>query len=249
MAGSELYVRGVRLKRDAEGVDDKRYPFFLPFVRQLDKLELKSPVCFFVGENGAGKSTLIEAIAISLGFNPEGGSRNFNFSTKNTHSELHAHITVIKGSKRAKDGYFLRSESFYNVASEIENLEDIDSGLLAAYGGKSLHTRSHGESFMDLVCNRFFGNGLYLLDEPESALSPTRLMMLLKRMNELSASSQFLIATHSPILMAYPGAQIFVLSETGIEETPYHETEHYFITKQFLQNPERMLRYLFEEGS
>ena len=216
----------------------------------LGRLELDSSVVFLVGENGTGKSTLLEAIAVSQGFNPEGGTRNFNFATNETHSELHRYLRV---SRRAsfKDGFFLRAESFYNVAT---NIEELDKGfsfgppLINGYGGVSLHKQSHGESFLALARNRFGGNGLYLLDEPESALSPTRLMSLMALVHELvEKESQFIIATHSPILMAYPGAQVIQLTEDSIETVPYKETEHYVLTKQFLNNPERMLKYLLED--
>ena len=228
-------------------VDESAYPFSLPVVRNLDRLKLESNVTFLVGENGTGKSTLLEAMAINYGLNPEGGSKNFNFFTNSTHSELSDHIVLAKGAYLPKDGYFLRAESFYNVATEVDKL-DADASLLQSYGGRSLHEQSHGESFMALLMNRFYGNGLYLLDEPESALSPSRQMALLARMSDLvKQNSQFIIATHSPILLAYPGAQIFVLTENEITLTPYEETEHYVITKQFLNNPDGMLKYLMKE--
>lgn len=213
-------------------------------MKNLDGLRLKSRVTFLVGENGTGKSTLLEAIAVNYGFNPEGGSKNFNFSTMPTHSTLHNYITLVKGIHKPKDGYFLRAESFYNLATEIEK---IDPFLKEAYGGISLHGQSHGESFLSLIMNRFHGNGLYILDEPEAALSPTRQMALLARIYELERlNCQFIIATHSPILLAYPNSQIFVLTEENITLTPYMETEHYIVTKQFINNPSRMLEFLIE---
>lgn len=222
----------------------------LPVVRYLAKtgrLPFRAPVTFLVGENGAGKSTLLEAIAVAAGFNAEGGTRNFQFATNNTHSELYRCIGL---SRRAypKDGFFLRAESFYNLATNVDELDRIDGGMLQSYGGVSLHAQSHGESFLSLMLNRFGGNGLYILDEPESALSPTRLMSLLTLIDELvKRNSQFIISTHSPILMAYPKAEIYELSTDGIRAVPYKETEHYRVTLEFLQNPERMLRYLTEE--
>lgn len=222
----------------------------LPVVRQLKKqqrLPFRAPVTFLVGENGTGKSTLLEAIAVAAGFNAEGGTRNFNFSTNNTHSELYRCISLAKRAY-PKDGFFLRAESFYNLATNVDELEHEFSGLLKSYGGVSLHEQSHGESFLSLILNRFGGNGLYILDEPESALSPTRLMSLITVIDELvKRNSQFIIATHSPILMAYPKAEIYELSDGGIRTVPYKETEHYRVTLEFLQNPERMLRYLMEE--
>lgn len=210
---------------------------------------LDTPVTFLVGENGSGKSTLLEAIAVSCGFNAEGGTRNFTFSTRATHSELGEYITVAK-RRYSRDGFFLRAESFYNVATNIDEMDEEPSfspRLIDSYGGVSLHSQSHGESFLALVQNRFGGEGLYLLDEPEAALSPTRQLTLLGEMHQLvERDSQFIIATHSPILMAYPGARIYELSENGIASVEYRETEHYQLTRRFLENPERMLRYLLE---
>lgn len=210
---------------------------------------LDTPVTFLVGENGSGKSTLLEAIAVSCGFNAEGGTRNFTFSTRATHSELGEYITVAK-RRYPRDGFFLRAESFYNVATNIDEMDEEPSfspRLIDSYGGVSLHSQSHGESFLALVQNRFGGEGLYLLDEPEAALSPTRQLTLLGEMHQLvGRNSQFIIATHSPILMAYPGARIYELSENGIASVEYRETEHYQLTLRFLENPERMLRYLLE---
>ena len=248
---SELYITEIRKrdvdKRDSSSADFSQeresaldYPFSIPAIKNLKRLKLESNVTFFVGENGTGKSTLLEAIAVNYGFNAEGGSKNFNFSTMATHSNLHEHIVVAKGVRRAKDGYFLRAESFYNVATEVDRLR------VGGYGGKSLHAQSHGESFLSLVMNRFSGEGLYLLDEPESALSPARQLALLSRMRDLEkAKAQFIIATHSPILLAYPNAQIYVLGDGEITLTPYKETEHYVITRQFLNNPEGVMGHLF----
>lgn len=240
---SDLYVTGIRLKKSA-GPPEDSYVFSLPVVRNLGELKISKRVTFFVGENGAGKSTLLEAVAVHCGFNPEGGTRNFHFETKATHAPLHRHLTVVKGIGKPRDGFFLRAESFYNVASEVDRL-DRDIPLHHSYGGRSLHEQSHGESFLSLALHRFGGQGLYILDEPEAALSPARQFTLLARMAELTRqNSQFLIATHSPILLAFPGADIFVLHDNGIRLTPYEETEHYVLTKRFLDNPERMLKHL-----
>ncbi|MBR6800617.1 MAG: AAA family ATPase [Eubacteriaceae bacterium] len=213
-----------------------------------NEIDLGSDVVFFVGENGSGKSTLLEAIAVSLGFNPEGGTRNFSFSTQDTHSVLSSFLRV--GKKRVpRDGFFLRSESFYNVASYIDELDRSPSfspPLIDSYGGKSLHVQSHGESFLALIQNRFGGNGLYILDEPESALSPMRQFVLLGEMKRLvEKNSQFLIATHSPILMAYPGAKIIEFSEHGLREVDFRQTEHYVITRSFLNDPGKFFEELF----
>ena len=224
----------------------------LPVVQYLQKhpcLAFDADVTFLVGENGTGKSTLLEAIAVACGFNPEGGSRNFHFSTNATHSELHACLRTVKRAY-PKDGYFLRAESLYNVATNIEDL-DRERGFLPplteSYGGKSLHHQSHGESFLALVQNRLGGQGLYLFDEPEAALSPMRQLTLLSEIDRLvKAGSQLIIATHSPMLMAYPGACIYELSDAGIAKVAYKDTEHYRMTKQFLDDPERMMKYLLD---
>ncbi len=197
------------------------YPFSIPAIRTLDTLELDPRVTFLVGPNGSGKSTLIEAIAVAAGFNPEGGSQNVDFSTRASHSVLHDHIRLTRGVRRPRSGYFLRAESFFNVASAIDRLEEEEGGgLLAAYGGRSLHVRSHGESFLALVTNRFGPDGLYILDEPEAALSVPGNLALLKEMHDLTEQgTQFIVATHSPILMGYPGALIYALDDEGFEQT------------------------------
>lgn len=235
-------------------LDEKSYLNNLPIIKYLkdtEILEFSSNITFLVGENGTGKSTLLEAIAVAYGFNAEGGSRNFNFTTNSTHSELFEHITLAKRNF-AKDGFFLRAESLYNVATNIEELDKIPAAapfIVESYGGVSLHNQSHGESFLSIVQNRFFGNGLYILDEPEAALSPQKLMTLMTEINTLlKKDSQFIIATHSPILMAFPNAQILQLSDNGIENVDFKDTEHYKITKNFLDNPDKMLHYLLKEN-
>lgn len=233
--------------------DSLSYLSELPVVTHLaamHRLPLTSNVTFFVGENGTGKSTLLEAIAVAYGFNAEGGTRNFCFSTNATHSELWEHLTLLKRSY-ARDGFFLRAESLYNVATNIEELDAIPAAapsIASSYGGVSLHHQSHGESFLAIVQNRFGGNGLYLLDEPEAALSPKRLLTLMAEINALvNNNSQFIIATHSPMLLTLPGADILEFSQKGIRRVSYQETEHYQITRRFLENPEKMLRYLLEK--
>lgn len=220
------------------------------YLKQVERLAFSSAVTFFVGENGTGKSTLLEAIAVSYGFNAEGGSRNLNFSTKKTHSELCDHIRLSKKA-HPKDGFFLRAESVYNMASNIDKRDEggsFDPKIIESYGGVSLHEQSHGESFLAIVQNRFGGNGIYLLDEPEAALSPMRQLTLLAELDRLvKAGSQLIIATHSPILTAFPGAEIFEFTENGISKTEYKDTEHYRVTKQFLNDPDRMLYYLLNE--
>ena len=226
------------------------YPFDLPSIRNLHQLEFHSKVTFFVGENGSGKSTIIEALAVAWGFNPEGGTKNFNFGTRESHSELSRFLRLVKSTKRARDGFFLRAESYFNVATNIEQM-DAEPGpgppIINSYGNKSLHQQSHGESFFALIENRFGGNGLYILDEPEAALSPSRQLSMLVKMRDLiEKNSQFIIATHSPILMAYPDAWIYQVSSRGIERIEYKDTEHYQITKAFLNRPQDMIDQLFK---
>ena len=241
MSRDEQFIKSVVLKRDAVlSFDD--YPFSVPAVRHLDHLRMPTPVTFFVGENGSGKSTLLEAVAVAAGLNAEGGSRNFRFATRGTHSELNDYLRLVRAPRRPTDAYFLRAETFYNVASAAE-----EYGVAEDHGGgRSPHEQSHGESFLALVLHRFRGNGLYLFDEPEAALSPTRQLGLLAAMYQLVASgSQFIIATHSPILLAYPEATIYEFSEAGVRPVKYTDTEHYVVTRAFLGDPSRMLQELF----
>jgi predicted ATPase len=187
-----------------------------------------------------------------VSLNPEGGSRNFNFATRASHSPLHKLLRLTKGVRRPRDSFFLRAESFFNVASEIERLDkepDPSPRVINAYGGHSLHEMSHGESFLALVMNRFRGGGLYFLDEPEAALSPTRQLALLARLHQLAGEgAQFVIATHSPLLLAYPEALILSLEEDGIHPLAYEETEHFRVTRQFLRNPAKSLTILFDQA-
>jgi predicted ATPase len=227
------------------------YPFSLPAIRDLKKIDFHPKVTFIIGENGTGKSTLLEAIAIAWGFNPEGGSKNFNFSTRSSHSALHEYIRLAKTYRGPKDGFFLRAESFFNVATNIEQL-DAEPGLgppiIDSFGGRSLHEQSHGESFLTLLTKRFRKEGLYILDEPEAALSPTRQMAALRSIHELvKDASQFIIATHSPILMAYPDARILLIEEGDIRTVAYTETEHFAVAKSFLNNHQKMLADLLSE--
>ena len=248
---NELFVRGIRIEGP---LPRGSYLNQLPMIRCLQRmgqLALSKRVTILVGENGTGKSTLIEALAVNMGFNPEGGTVNFNFSTEDSHSDLHRYLRVTKGVGVRKDGFFLRAESFYNVASNIDQMDRVPAvspGVIESYGGVSLHKQSHGESFMALVANRFGGDGLYILDEPEAALSPARLLELMCHIHDLEQKrSQFIISTHSPILMAYPGAEVLYLTEGEIRSVSYTQTEHYQLTKRFLEAPEKMCSYLFGE--
>lgn len=226
----------------------------IPAVKYLienERLRFTKNVTFFVGENGSGKSTLLEAIAVASGFNAEGGTKNFSFSSRDTHSELYEHITISR-ERFAKNGFFLRAESLYNAASYIDEADEQKTSappIIDSYGGVSLHKQSHGESFIAIVKNRFGGKGLYILDEPEAALSPMRLMELLVYIDKnVKDDSQFIIATHSPILMSYPDAEIYEFSQSGIKSVDYKQTEHFKITKRFVEAPEKMLRYLLENN-
>lgn len=246
---NKLYLKSIDINKTQIPTND--YICNLPIIKNFQKINFKNPVTIFVGENGMGKSTLIEAIAVKWGFNPEGGGINFNFQTRRTHSELNKYITLIKTPYHPKDGYFFRAESLYNIASNIEDLDSIKCNappISDAYGGKSLHNQSHGESFLSIFFKRFLGNGLYILDEPEAALSPISQMSLIIRINELvNLNSQFIISTHSPILLTLPNAQIFEIKNNGIFEKQYFETEHYKLMKNFFENPNQILKSLLNQ--
>ncbi len=235
------YIRYIELDRD-NVPSFAQYPFNLPAIKNLDRLSFHPKATFIAGENGSGKSTILEAVAVAFGFNAEGGTKNFNFASRATHSELNEYIKIVKGAKKPRDGFFFRAESFYNFATNVEQLM-----LNRVYGGRSLHEQSHGESFFAVFMNRFGRESIYILDEPEAALSPSRQMALLTRMHDLiTEGSQFIIATHSPIIMAYPDAVIYQINE-GFEQIRYEDTEHYQVTHSFLNNPQKMLDILFDK--
>jgi predicted ATPase len=244
------YLKHLALLRDRVP-DATKFPYTLPAIRHLDTLPFHPKVTFLVGENGTGKSTLLEGIAVACGLNPEGGSRNFNFATRASHSSLDECLRLSRAMTTPADSYFLRAESFFNVASEIERLDEGGGGpkIISSYGGVSLHEQSHGESFFALFKNRFRAHGLYLMDEPEAALSPKRQIEFLAVLHEyVRGGSQFVIATHSPIIMAYPDAQVYLLDAAGLREVAYTDTDHYLVTRGFLSNPRRTLDALFDEG-
>jgi len=232
------FIRGIKI----DDVDTSLYPFSIPSVIALPHLKFSSPVTFFVGENGSGKSTIIESIAVAAGFNAEGGTKNYSFTTEDTTSPLKDAITLLRGYRREKYGYFLRAESFYTTANYAEKgtfpFGETPGAIL--FDGKHIHEQSHGEAFMSIV--KTFRPGLFIFDEPESALSPRRQLMLMASVNQLvEQGSQFIIATHSPILLAYPNATIYQLSADGISQVDYEDTDHVKVTKEFLNNPERYL--------
>jgi predicted ATPase len=239
---NEAFLRSVTLRREWVASFEV-FPYSIPAIKHLHTLELHPRVTFFVGENGTGKSTLLEAIAVAEGFNAEGGSRHAMFQTKETHDkDLPRKLQLGRNKIPRSDSYFLRAESFYNLSSYIEEI-----GMSHAYGDKPLHQQSHGEAFLSLFVERLSGNGLYLLDEPEAALSPPRQLTFLAALHELvQRGGQFIIATHSPILLAYPQATILEFSAAGIAPVAYHDTEHYKVTKAFLTRTEMMLKELLE---
>ena len=234
---NELFIRGVTI--DWSRIDEYSYLRDIEALCGVERIDFAGPVTFFVGENGSGKSTLLEAIAVAHGFNPEGGTKNYAFSTYDSHSELHSAMRVIKGWRRERFGYFLRAESFYNVATKEEDYVD------AAHPSKEYHKKSHGESFMALAEDNLRENSLYIMDEPEAALSPQRQLALLAQIHEYAqAGAQFLIATHSPILLGLPGAQIFCFDEGRIHPCAYEDTESYRITEMFINNRRAVLNRL-----
>src|SRR5437867_8229713 len=231
-----------RIESLPERLDETTYPFNIRAFSHGIDLALRTKVSFFVGENGSGKSTLLEALAECCGFDPEGGNRDHHRATLADRSEL-AQALRLSWLPKIAEGFFMRAESFYNFATYIEQVSD-----LRAYGGKSLHEQSHGESFLALFANRF-EQGIYILDEPEAALSPQRQLSFLRIIHELEtpAHAQFLIATHSPIILSYPGAVLFSLDGDSIREVSYRETDHYLLTRDFLNSPERYFKTLFSK--
>lgn len=237
-----LYLRSFEINQDIPADD---YLSQLPVIAALEQIgtfSFSSPLTIFVGENGSGKSTLIEALAILMDLNAEGGSKHFNFKTDDTHSNLHKYIRVSKGVIPPHDRFFLRAESFYGMASYVDSIQAIHS-----LGNKSLHMQSHGESFMSLIENRFWGEGLYILDEPEAALSPQKTLQLMLKIHELlENNSQIIMATHSPLLLSITEADLYEIKQESITACAYYETDHFKLVKDFLNDPERMQYYLYK---
>lgn len=234
-----MFLRGLELVHRKEG---SRYPFSIPAIGSLRSLAFTSNVTFFVGENGSGKSTVLEAIAYQCGFNTAGGGRNNYYEVDASHSALGDHIR-LSWLPKITNGFFLRAETFYHFASHLDSMPE----SLPSYGGRSLHEQSHGEAFLSLFKHRFGKKAIYLLDEPEAALSPARQLALLRVIKDLEGQAQFIIATHSPILLGYPGGQILNFDAQPIREIKYEDTLHYIVTRRFLENRDKVLDELFDE--
>lgn len=228
---NDLFIQQIRLKSDRVAAH---------FLRGLFPLQFNNRITVFIGENGSGKSTLFEALAIKLGCNPEGGGKNFNFSTENTHSKLHETLMLSKGYRREKDVFFYRAETFYNLNTAIRKLDaegSFDPEIKTYYGGVDMHCMSHGEAMEALFQNRFKAQGLYVLDEPEASLSPLRQLVFINRVMELSRKgAQFVIATHSPLIMSIPGCDLRQISEGRSEPITPADTDAYAVYKAVLNS-------------
>jgi len=236
-----LFLQQIRI--NWEQIEQGSYLRGIAAIRQVEQIPLTRPVTFFVGENGSGKSTLLEAVAVASGFNPEGGTRNYNFSTYDSHSELCDAVRLTRGVRRPGWGYFLRAESFYNVATKEDEYSRGPGGIPQHY-----HEKSHGESFLQLVQNSFRPGGFYLLDEPEAALSPQRQLTLLMEIDRCArGGAQFIIATHSPILLGLPGAQILTFDDGPIHPCDYEDTDSYQVMSAFINHREQLLKRLLDD--
>lgn len=237
-----MYLRSLEVLRN-DHTDSKTYPFSIPALKSLNSLSFRTNVTFLVGENGSGKSTLLEAIAYQSGFNTAGGGKNNYYDVDASHSILGDHIR-LSWMPKITNGFFLRAETFYHFASHLDTLPE----SLQYYGGRSLHEQSHGEAFLSLFKHRFGKKAIYLLDEPEAALSPARQLALMRVIKDLEKEAQFIIATHSPILLGFPDAQIINFDVHPIEEIRYEDTLHYIITRRFLENRKTVLQELFSDS-
>ena len=237
---NDLYIQGVHI--DWNKIPVNSYLREIDAIKGLEELIFHNSITFFVGENGSGKSTLLEALAVACGFNPEGGTKNYIFSTYDSHSQLHEAIRVVKGYRQAKWGYFLRAESFYNVATKEEEYADWE------HPSEKYHEKSHGESFLALAQNNMNPNGLYLFDEPEAALSPQRQLTLLMQIYRCAKEgAQFFIVTHSPILLGIPDADIYCFDNGRIHLCEYEDTESYQVTEMFINNRQMLLDRLLTD--
>lgn len=237
---NDQYIQGITI--DWNKIEKDSYLRKIEAISGLERLEFTKPITFFVGENGSGKSTLLEAIAVAYGFNPEGGTKNYVFSTYDSHSELCNAMRISKGYRKANWGYFLRAESFYNVATKEEEYADI------AHPSEKYHEKSHGESFLAIAQSQLRANGVYIFDEPEAALSPQRQLTLLMEIYECAKrGSQFIIVTHSPILLGIPGSEILTFDDGFIHSCEYEQTDSYQVTEMFINNREQILKRLLVE--
>jgi len=234
-----MFLRRLEITNQSGKAD---YPFSIPAIKHLDSLAFKTNVTFFVGENGSGKSTVLEAIAYQCGFNTAGGSRNNVYEVDASDSGLGSHMR-LSWMPKVTNGFFMRAETFYHFASHLDTMPE----GLHHYGGRSLHEQSHGEAFLSLFSNRFGKKAIYLLDEPEAALSPARQLALLRIIKDLEQEAQFIIATHSPIILGYPNAQILNFDTQPIQEINYEDTLHYIVTRRFLENREKVLNEVFND--
>ena len=237
---NDQFIQGITI--DWNKIEERSYLRNIEAINGLDRLEFTKPITFFVGENGSGKSTLLEAIAVAYGFNPEGGTKNYVFSTYDSHSELCNAMRISKGYRKANWGYFLRAESFYNVATQEEEYSDPE------HPSQKYHEKSHGESFLAIAQSQLRANGVYIFDEPEAALSPQRQLTLLMEIYECAKrGSQFIIVTHSPILLGIPGAEIWTFDDGFVHTCEYEETDSYQVTEMFINNREQILGRLLGE--
>ncbi len=233
---NQQFIQNITIHWDR--IDADSYLRDIPAICGIRSLSFTKPITFFTGENGSGKSTMLEAIAVAYGFNPEGGTKNYNFSTYDSHSELYDAMTLSKGYRKPGWGYFLRAESFYNVATKEREYSN----------SLKLHEKSHGESFLTIAQKNFKPNGLYLLDEPEAALSLQRQLTFLMEIYECARqSSQFIIATHSPILLGIPDAEIMTFDNGRIHTCAYEETDSYQITELFMNHRKQLLANLLSQ--